>query len=1084
MTTHRTSFRRTWAARAGLPLALVLSLLGTGDAFAADEEERRALSLDEVTTEEKYNAEMARLAEEKRLESINRLRALLADAPEGDRKAEMLLRLASLFSEQGKSKFQAEMDAFFKQQDECYQVSETGEDCARMEPALKDSRGWYEKAIKLYQSIIRSYPRYARADEATFYLGMSQQDIREPDQAVDAFKTLVKLYPTSAFVPQSYILIGEYYFERNEAFPALTAYRKAATYKDEPQYAYAMYKLAWCYYNVEEYSKAIDTMKAVVAHSMEAAEGESQAIRLEEEALKDLVRFFADAGEMEEAYDYFTKLGKKNLIRAMLKRLAGLYFEQGKFDQSVETYRRLIMENPQHPENPNYQEDIIEAYRKIGAKDRVLDEIRRLKSDYGRSSAWWRANASDPDAQSEADATIEKALRKTATEFNKEARDLKKAKHPRAQAMFETAIDAYYVYFEDYDDHANAYNVHYDFGELLYDQKRYQEAYDQYMKVVSMDPKGQHSRFCAESAIFAAEEMVKKEGGGEIKMRQEKVTKDQQPIPLTEWEQRLIGACKQYADLYEGDKKVEVATYKSAFLLYSRFHFADAADQFRSVISRWPDSQNAEFSANLILDALNIKEEWVSLRDTAKTFYEQEGLGNSKFKKEMYEIWSSAAFTVIEEDFKKNEDYAKTADDYVAFYGQFPDFEKVDFALNNAAAYYYKADRVADSMKIRHILIDNEQFGPKTKFYYRQIAALGYDYERLADFEQAAFYYDKLFSLYPEEREALDDDKKAEDKEQKLADMDAQAADALYSSAVFRNALGDWEGAIARYRDFLENFPEDDRAVDVQLTIGKIYEDHEDHAAAAEQFASFYDDNPDASPDFTFFARLHEGRALRAMGKEDDARKVFARGVDQYEKLKKAGAEPGAYTEFVAEMLFRLAEPKTEDWKEVRITSKYRAGESPSRSKIKAEDKHMKAALSKKTGGLVELEKTYGEILQTGAGEWGLASIIALGRVYENMGETLTTGPCPFYLTDDQCEIYQMTLEDKAYIQEEKAVEAYKLALDKSYELNLYNDNTAYATRRLGELRPDDYPGLQEIIPQPGLTADKVRSFELETSLD
>jgi hypothetical protein len=37
----------------------------------------------------------------------------------------------------------------------------------------------------------------------------------------------------------------------------------------------------------------------------------------------------------------------------------------------------------------------------------------------------------------------------------------------------------------------------------------------------------------------------------------------------------------------------------------------------------------------------------------------------------------------------------------------------------------------------------------------------------------------------------------------------------------------------------------------------------------------------------------------------------------------------------------------------------------------------------------------------------------------------------------------------------EKAVEAYSTALKKSFDLSLYNDNTAYATRRLGELRPE-----------------------------
>ena len=623
-------------------------------------------------------------------------------------------------------------------------------------------------------------------------------------------------------------------------------------------------------------------------------------------------------------------------------------------------------------------------------------------------------------------------------------------------------------------DHKSAYNVHYDFGELLYLRKRYEEAYREYMKVVEMDPKGQHSRFCAESAIFASEEMVKKEGGGAIKPKGIKVPKDQEPIALTEWEQRLVDACARYAKLYPKDSKVETAIYKAAFLLYQRYHFNDAASMFRDVIAMNPKSRNAEYSANLILDALNIREEWVPLRDTAKAFYEQEQLGSSSFKKEMYDIYSSASFTVIEEDFKANEDYAKTADAFLAFYDEFPKFEKVDVALNNAAAYYYKADRVADAMKVRHILVEDEAFGPKTKYYYGQVGALGYDYERLADFDNAAKYYDKLFGLYPDERKKV---AKADDDE-KLTAMDEQAADALYTAAVFRNALGDYEGGISRYRTFIETFPSDERVTDIRLRIGKIYEDHEDWEQAGAQFASFYTkDVKDAPAELAYFARLHHGRALLEQGEVSDARKVYAAAVSSHAKAVKGGLEPGAHTEFVAEMMFELTKDDVAKYNAMEVKG---AG---TRNRRK-EDKAFKKSLTTKSGALIELEKDFTAIIQTGAGEWGLAAVVALGKAYENMATTLIESPCPFYLTDDQCEIYKMTLEDKAYVQTEKAVEAYKLALTKSYELNLYNDNAAFATRRLGELRPDDFPGLAETLPEPGLTSEKSTTFEVETSLD
>jgi hypothetical protein len=76
-----------------------------------------------------------------------------------------------------------------------------------------------------------------------------------------------------------------------------------------------------------------------------------------------------------------------------------------------------------------------------------------------------------------------------------------------------------------------------------------------------------------------------------------------------------------------------------------------------------------------------------------------------------------------------------------------------------------------------------------------------------------------------------------------------------------------------------------------------------------------------------------------------------------------------------------------------------------------------------------------------------------------------------------------MGLEDKAYPNEEKAVQAYSQALGKSYELNLYNKNTALAVRALGVLRPHDYPGLSEDLITPRFTSTAVVESTFEPNL-
>jgi len=57
---------------------------------------------------------------------------------------------------------------------------------------------------------------------------------------------------------------------------AIKAYAKALEYPQSRVYAFALYKTAWCYYNLGDYQQAITTFKAVIARG-EAAEAKQKA---------------------------------------------------------------------------------------------------------------------------------------------------------------------------------------------------------------------------------------------------------------------------------------------------------------------------------------------------------------------------------------------------------------------------------------------------------------------------------------------------------------------------------------------------------------------------------------------------------------------------------------------------------------------------------------------------------------------------------------------------------------------------------------------------------------------------------------
>lgn len=224
-----------------------------------------------------------------------------------------------------------------------------------------------EGALGLYQELSSGAPAYGRADEVVLGLARSLDAAGRANEAVAEYTRLVKTFPNSRLLPEAYVGIGDYYFDQNSAFKALMAYQKAAAFEDSPVALYARYRLAWCYYNVGEYEKAIENMKAVAEEGArpDASARYPDAATLRASALQDLFRFFADAGQLDEAQAWYGEQGRQDLFHETLYRLGDAYFQQGKFTQALDTWQRLAREAPDFPRRAELEGRIAECQAKL-----------------------------------------------------------------------------------------------------------------------------------------------------------------------------------------------------------------------------------------------------------------------------------------------------------------------------------------------------------------------------------------------------------------------------------------------------------------------------------------------------------------------------------------------------------------------------------------------------------------------------------------------------------------------------------------------------------------------------------------------
>jgi cellulose synthase operon protein C len=235
---------------------------------------------------------------------------------------------------------------------------------------------------------------------------------------------------------------------------------------------------------------------------------------------------------------------------------------------------------------------------------------------------------------------------------------------------------------------------------------------------VDQRPQGQYAQKSAYDAILALEKSVdiakgklkkrelaasekidERKAKGQVEqardLERQAVSKEIPEEPIPEKEQKLIAACEKYLSLSPGAKDEIVIRYKAAFVYYQHRHFVEAARRFGDIIVKWPTDVWSQKAANLSLDILNTKEEWLALSDLSHRFLQDEKLTppGSKFEKEVARIGEGAKFNYLMQVYEKK-DYALAAREFREFVAQYPRSEHAPKALYNALVIADKADRL------------------------------------------------------------------------------------------------------------------------------------------------------------------------------------------------------------------------------------------------------------------------------------------------------------------------------------------------------------------------------------------------------
>ncbi|MBL8939489.1 MAG: gliding motility protein U, partial [Archangium sp.] len=214
------------------------------EAAKKPEERKGPAKLEARETPKVEDVEREAIADKKRDEQIESAKKIIPKIEDGNpQKSELLFQLAELYWDKSRYLYRREMLKYFEQQKDADEKKNRGEKVSEPKEDHRESELYRSETMRLYETILREYPSYERKDEVLFNLAYNLYETGKRDGAVKRYEELLKSYPGSKFVPDTYVQLGNHYFDVANVLEKARSYFEKAFATSNPRIkSYALYK--------------------------------------------------------------------------------------------------------------------------------------------------------------------------------------------------------------------------------------------------------------------------------------------------------------------------------------------------------------------------------------------------------------------------------------------------------------------------------------------------------------------------------------------------------------------------------------------------------------------------------------------------------------------------------------------------------------------------------------------------------------------------------------------------------------------------------------------------------------------------
>ncbi len=829
------------------------------------------------------------------------------------------------------------------------------------------------RAVEIYQRILDQYPDYPDRDKVYFFMAHEHRELGNIDEMVNCYKALIKNHPDSNYIPEAYLLLGDYYFAQQELELSTDHYKKVLDYPKSPAVPIARYKLAWCFINAVDYEKAIKLFEEAVRDIETNKELDVDTYRHVDVRLESLIDMaycypeYYKNSTPEEAVNYFKRYSwSRQSYTIVMEKLANRYFAKRKWEMAATLYRELCDIRQDPNKLLEYCNSIFECVQAIGTYDSADRDVDIIVKALKREK--YSINVEESQKKKDIE-KYEAYARNIVTHLHDRARKTK------SKESFKIAGAAYKSYLEFFEGSPVMADMQKNYAEALFSAEEYLEAgkaYEKIINTIKLDPQDKQDKLY--SAVISYYNALK-----------DKEHLSNYEITYARQGMRATG--KMYASNYPQSPVIPDVLFNVAWVAYDAGMNDKAVEELTAFIEKYPEGESAKAAAHLVLDIYNMDENYKGLYEYGEKILANDRISDSKFKQEIAaivknadsKIVSSMTLAAVDNWDQGKKELLNIADDKASS-------GMGEQALNALVVSAVEKNDYETLLTAGESLINKFPESPRSKETMNRMIDTSY---RIGHFRLLVDYMERFLTLEPNHK---------------------SSADFLSQAAKIRESFGQYDMANRHYLALL-NHPlyskKDQEEVVFSIAGNAIKSNNYDEALSIlkTRYASL-------GPAGKIHADAIMAFIYDQKNESDNARRYYLSALRAYEKG--LGKKNPAMNDAVARIVF--TEVKREE-------DRYYA--------LKLTESIDNAIVKQKTDLLADLEKKYEQVISYQSPEWALKSCYQTALLNFEFASFLKNAPLP-ELTEEERQAYIAAINEKASVYTKKGNEY----MDTSAELS------------------------------------------------